>query len=203
MIGTLTAAALASLVGTPHCLGMCGGFAAAAGRTPGELAAWHLGKLGTYVTLGMVVGALGDVLPVPAEALAVVGGLFLLWFGLAIAGLVPEPKVMLPGLARLGVKTAGRSGIPARLLFGVVNGLLPCGLLYAALGMAMSTGSWWQGGLVLLVFGLGTVPGLTAAAYGLRVLLNRHRWTRYVLAVVVVVSGGLGIAWRFLPWSWP
>jgi len=198
MVGTLTAAAIAALIGTPHCLGMCGGFAAAAGRSLPELVAWHLGKLLTYMVLGALAGAVGQALPVPFWIVSVIAGVFLVWFAAALAGLVPEPVVLLPGLARLGVKTASRSGVPARFLFGVVNGLLPCGLLYAILGYAVAAGGWWQGALVLGVFGVLTMPGLTAAAYGLRMLLQRQRWMRYVLAASVLISGGASLVWRAL-----
>lgn len=198
MISMLTAAGIASLVGTPHCLGMCGGFAAAAGRSGPELVAWHLGKLTTYVVLGAIVGGIGGLLPGPTWIVTVVSAVLLVWMAAAIAGFVPEPLVMIPGLARLGASTAGRSGVPARFVFGLVNGLLPCGLLYATLGLAVSAGGWWQGALVLLVFGIGTMPGLTAAAYGLRVLLQRKVWMRYVLAAGVLISGGVSLVWRAL-----
>ena len=54
----LIGAAIASLVGTPHCLGMCGGFAAASAGSPAHLAAWHAGRLSTYAALGAVAGFL-------------------------------------------------------------------------------------------------------------------------------------------------
>lgn len=196
MLGTLAAAAIAALVGTPHCLGMCGGFAMAAGRSVPELIAWGLGKVLTYAVLGGLVGALGQLIPGPGWIVTVISLVFLVWFAAALAGFVPEPTVYLPGLTKLGIKTAGKTGIFARFLFGIVNGLLPCGLLYAVLGMVVGVGGFLEGALVLAVFGLLTMPALTAAAYGLRVLLEKKKWMRYALAVGVLVSGGASLAWR-------
>jgi sulfite exporter TauE/SafE len=192
----LIGAAIASLVGTPHCLGMCGGFAAAS-ETPGQLAAWHAGRLLTYTALGAAAGGLGGVLPGPGWVGTAVAAILLVWFAAAIAGLVPEPRLFIPGLAKLGSTTLGRPGIPARFAFGVINGLLPCGLLYAAVGMAVGSGGAGWGALTLLVFGLGTLPGLSTAAIGLRTLLARHPWSRRVLAGVVLVSGLASLFIRF------
>lgn len=196
MLSLLSAAAIASLVGTPHCLGMCGGFSAAAARSWPELAAWQLGKLTTYAVLGGIAGGLGGVIPGPGWVVTLISAVMLVWFAAALAGFVPEPVMWIPGLAKLGIRAAGRSGVPARFAFGLINGLLPCGLLYAMLGVAVSAGSWWLGALSLVVFGLGTAPGLSAAAYGLRTLLQRRVWMRYVLAAGVLITGGASLVWR-------
>ncbi len=198
---TLLAALVAALVGTPHCLGMCGGFAAAAASSPMELAAYHLGKTVTYAVLGALAGTFGAALSaIPGlEFLGVaVAAVFLVWFSAALAGLLPEPSLPIPGLEKLGIRTAGARGVPARFLFGLVNGLLPCGLLYATVGMAVGAGGPLEGALTLVVFGLATVPGLTAAALGLRQLLGRHPWTRRVLAALVLIAGLGGLGWRYL-----
>jgi hypothetical protein len=198
MTGTLAAALIASLVGTPHCLGMCGGFAAAAAASWQELLAYHLGRIGTYATLGALAGAFGGALPGPTWLPAAVAAFFVVWFSLAIAGWVPELRSPIPGIEKLGARVISRSGPAARFAFGVVNGLLPCGLLYAALGMAVGSGGAAQGALTLAVFGLGTVPGLSIAAVSLRRLLSQHRWARQVLALLVLVSGLSGLAWHLL-----
>lgn len=183
-------------MGTPHCLGMCGGFATAAARSIGESVAWHAGKLSTYMVLGALVGGLGGAIPGPGWIGTLLAAILLVWFSLALGGWVPEPTLKIPGLGRLGAATAGRSGIPARFAFGLVNGLLPCGLLYAALGMTVSAGGAVEGALTMGVFGLGTVPGLAAAAWGLRKLLARKPWMRRLLAIGVLLAGLAGLAWR-------
>ena len=198
MLTTLPAALIASLIGTPHCLGMCGGFAAASARSVPDLIAWQAGKLLTYTALGALAGGLGDVVPGPAWVGSVIATVLLVWFSAALAGFVPEPKVPIPGLARLGAQALGAKGLAARFGFGVVNGLLPCGLLYATLGLAVGAGGWWQGALTMLVFGLGTAPGLSAAAYGVRTLLAGKVWIRRALAAGILVAGLFGLWWRLI-----
>ncbi len=196
MVTTLSAALLASLIGTPHCLGMCGGFAAACARSVPDLVAWHVGRILTYSALGALAGGLGGLVPGPWWIGAAVASVLLVWFAAALAGLVPEPRIPIPGLARLGSRALTDGGAGARLLFGLVNGLLPCGLLYATLGLAVGAGGWWQGGLTLAVFGLGTLPGLSAAAWGLRTLLVGRLWVRRALAAGVLFAGLAGLWWR-------
>jgi sulfite exporter TauE/SafE len=190
------AAALAGIVGTPHCLGMCGGFAVSAGDRPSEQGAYHLGKLTTYTVLGALAGLMGAWVPGPSWVVSLVAFALLLWFSAALLGWVPEPKLKLPGLTRLGIRAAKGRSWPSRLLLGVVNGLLPCGLLYASLGLAVGSGSVLGGALVMFTFGLATVPGLLAATFGVRRLLVRYRWTRVALALVIVGAGSWSLAQR-------
>lgn len=198
MLTTLPAALIASLIGTPHCLGMCGGFAAASARSVPDLVAWHTGRISTYAALGALAGGLGDIVPGPPWIGSAIATVLLVWFSAALAGLVPEPKVPIPGLARLGARALGAKGLAARFGFGLVNGLLPCGLLYATLGLAVGAGGWWQGALTLMVFGLGTLPGLSAAAYGLRTLLAGKLWIRRALAAGILIAGIAGLWWRLV-----
>jgi len=200
MIPVLAAAVLAGLLGSVHCIGMCGAFAASCTRARGGLAAWHTGRLATYTVLGAVTGAAGRLLPGPAWLPAAVATLLLVWFALALAGLVPEPRVLPPGMAKAGARAAGASSSAAHLLFGAVNGLLPCGLVYAALGAAMAQADPVAGALVMLAFGAGTLPALTAAALGLRRVILSSLWRRRVFAALILATGlwmiGSRAVWR-------
>ena len=62
---SLIAAFVAGLLGSVHCVGMCGAFASSCARTRGGLAAWHLGRVGTYALLGALAGSVGRLLPDP------------------------------------------------------------------------------------------------------------------------------------------
>ena len=139
-MGLFLAAFLSGLAGSLHCVAMCGGFAATAGSRPAGAAAWQLGRLSTYMLLGAVAGAVGQAIPGPAWLPAAVAMVLLTWFALAIAGLVPEPRVRIPGLVQAGAGFARREGLGSRYLFGMTTGLLPCGLVYAAL--ALSAAVW-------------------------------------------------------------
>lgn len=192
MTGLLLGALLAGLAGSPHCLAMCGGFAASCGRPGRALAAWHAGRLTTYALLGAAAGAAGHALgrlPGPAWLPAAVAATLLAWFALALAGLVPEPRLALPGVGRAGATLAGRNGAGWRYAFGLATGLLPCGLVYGALTVAVAAGTPGWGAAAMLAFGLGTLPALTLLAAGMQRLLARGRWARRLVAAAVFVAG--------------
>ncbi len=189
MIPALAAAFVAGLLGSIHCIGMCGGFAASCSRVPGGLPAWHLGRIFTYMLLGALAGTVGRFLPGPAWLSAALAALLLTWFSLGLAGLIPEPRLPFPGLARAGAKAVSSPSVSAQLLFGVVNGFLPCGLVYSALGFSVALANPLSGALAMAAFGLGTVPALTVVAGGLRRAmlssLTRRRW----LALLILLTG--------------
>lgn len=95
-MGGLTLAALggpllAGLAGSPHCVGMCGGFAVAAAGGPRGRAsalAWSAGRLSTYAVLGALVGAFGGALPGPGWVGTAIAAAFLVYFAARLAGLV-------------------------------------------------------------------------------------------------------------------
>lgn len=191
MFSTLAGAALAGLVGSPHCVGMCGGLGTAAGGRPAQTLAWSLGRLCTYMALGAMAGATAGALPLPRELGLVLAGLLLLWFAANLAAL-PVPKLPVPApLHRAGAALLRRSDLPSRFLFGLVNGLLPCGLVYAALSLPVALAEPGAGALAMLAFGLGTSPGLVLAVHGLRRLVAGSLWRRRVLALLVL---GIGLS---------
>lgn len=187
--GALVGAGLAALVGTPHCAGMCGGFAAASARSAGDLAAWTAGRLTTYAALGALAGAFGAALPGPTWVAQAVSGVLLVGFAGRLAGVIPPLPIPQGRLTRLGGRLLRQPGVAARLAFGAVNGLLPCGLLYAALALPVSTGRADLGALAMLIFGLGTAPGLALGAWGLGAVARRVPWGRKALAALVLLSG--------------
>ena len=187
MLAVLGSSLLAGLVGSPHCVGMCGGLAAS-GPT------WHLGRLFTYLALGAGLAGLGAVIPGPAWLPSAIAALFIVAVAAQLAGL----RVPLPGHRLFAL--AGALARRSPLLLGVASGLLPCGLLYAALGIALSTSSPLDGALVMLAFWAGTLPALAGATLGLRQLLRRA--PRPLVAAIVLVLGLGTLAWR-LPLDTP
>jgi sulfite exporter TauE/SafE len=196
MLVWLAGAGVAALAGSPHCLGMCGALACSAGERYEQHLAYHLGRISTYAVLGALAGAMGRALPGPPWLTTAIAALFLVGFAAALAGWVPEPRVAVPGLARMGARVARRFDLPSRLLFGVVNGLLPCGLVYATLSLSIASGSALAGAAVMATFGLCTIPALLAASLGLRRVVMGSRRARQGLAAVVLVSGLLTLSLR-------
>lgn len=196
MVAVVASAALAGLIGSVHCMGMCGGFAIACGGRASHTLAWSLGRITTYSVMGAVAGAVGGIIPGPSWVAGVVSFGLILWFALALAGIVPEPSTHIPGFQRLATAAARGEGIPARFLFGMANGLLPCGLVYAALAIPVATGSAPWGAAAMAAFGLGTTPALTALSLGARRLTLKHLWMRRALALGVLLSGLWSIGMR-------
>jgi sulfite exporter TauE/SafE len=199
MIAALAAALVAGLLGSLHCVGMCGAFAASCARGPGGLPAWHVGRLATYGLLGGLAGAAGALLPGPAWLPAALAAVLLCWFALGLAGLVPEPQLVLPGLARAGAHAARSTSPSAQFLFGVVNGFLPCGLVYSALSIPVALANPLGGVLAMVAFGVGTIPALSFAALGLRRLVLSSLWRRRVFALLVLTTGLWTIWMRATP----
>ena len=195
-MGAFLAAFVSGLAGSMHCVAMCGGFAATADSRPSGAAAWHLGRLSTYALLGAIAGAVGKVIPGPAWIPATVATVLLCWFALAIAGLVPEPRIRVPGIGRAGIALANREGLGWRYLFGMTTGLLPCGLVYAALALPMALGHPLAGALAMVAFGLGTVPALATLSVALQRVLRSGIWARRTVAATIFVVGLWTIAMR-------
>jgi sulfite exporter TauE/SafE len=195
----LVAAFVAGLLGSLHCLGMCGAFAASCTRVAGGLAAWHAGRVATYGLLGALAGAAGQLIPGPAWLPGALATALLVWFALALAGVAPEPRLVPPGLARAAARTATRPGPSAQFLFGVANGFLPCGLVYSALSVPVALARPVPGALAMLAFGAGTVPALTAAALGLRRVVMATIWRRRAFAALILAAGLWTIWTRNIP----
>lgn len=189
MISAISAACLAGLVGSPHCIGMCGSFALACGGRASHTAAWHAGKVLTYALLGALAGLAGHLVPGPLWVATLVSAALVVWFAAGLAGLAPEPALKIPGLTSLATRAATRGDLGSRFLFGMATGLLPCGLVYATLGIAVASASAVTGALAMAAFGLGTAPALAAFGLGVRRLAGERPWSRRALAVLVLVAG--------------
>ena len=189
MIALFAGSLLAGLMGTPHCVGMCGGFALAAGdRRGGWL--WHVGKLSTYMGLGAAAGAFGQALPGPGWAITALSVGLLGWSALRLGGLrVGGATPHLPGLTSLATRYARRADPLGAYVFGALTGLLPCGLVYTALAFPVGARDPLLGAALMATFGLGTVPALAAARAGLRWVHRQGPRTRGLVASLVFALG--------------
>lgn len=188
MLGFVGSALAAGFVGSLHCIGMCGGFAVACGGRARDTVLWHAGRTTTYAILGGLAGAFGSLIPGPGWVVGVISGILIAWFAAGLAGLVPEPHVSLPGVKHLATNLATRTNLAARFGFGMATGLLPCGLVYAALAIPVASGSPFFGAAAMAAFGLGTMPALTAVALGLRKMVMRSMSLRRALAAGVFLA---------------
>ncbi len=196
------AALLMGLTGSLHCVGMCGGFAmAASAKSPLHGAAWHLGRWTTYAVAGALLGLLGGGLPGPAwlpEALAALG---LLAFALSVGGWLHLPPGALPGIAPLAARFARGGGLASRYGFGLVTGLLPCGMTLAALSLALGAETPTLGAGAMVAFGAGTSPALAVASGLFARVARAGPGLRKVVSLAVLALGLLALAWRGNPVS--
>lgn len=190
----LLGALVAGLSGSPHCVGMCGGFASAASEGP---VPWHLGRGLAYVGLGVLAGAVGDALPGPGWLGSLVAAALLAWFSLRLAGVVSGGHLGSGLAVRWGAHFARTPGWWGTFGFGAAMALLPCGLLWAALGLAVGSGTAVGGGAAMLAFWSGTIPLLAGLSGSVQRLASRGPWARRSLAGLVFVSGMWSIVQRF------
>lgn len=195
------------LLGSAHCVGMCGGFVLALGHLhdrPRLLrlhqALYFLGKTVTYALFGAVAGgfgaALGLALSGVQSVLAVIVGLLLVGVGLGLIGVLRrfEGFRSVAGLRHLSGalgRLMARRSAPATFGLGMLNGLLPCGLVYAMLAKAAATGSVLGGAATMAVFGIATVPALYALSLAGFFLRPVWRARLNLVGGVLVVALGL------------
>jgi sulfite exporter TauE/SafE len=197
------------VLGTGHCVGMCGPLIfALPGRTGRFIPhVWyHLGRVATYVAVGGLLGGLGAALAqltgvdtrsdvaalqvwlrfLAAALLAALGALRLGW--------VREPRWFerlnperIPGFRRALAGASDSRGQAPFFLVGLMLGFLPCGLSYGAFAAALGTGSAAAGALLVLAFAVGTVPGLLLLGTGLSALVRRYRRPSDVIAGLLML----------------
>lgn len=190
MISLLAANFAAGLVATPHCVGMCGPFACRGG------AAWHVGKLATYAVLGALAGAFGALLRGPDWLAPVVGVTLLGLSALRLAGVIELRAGSGGTLVGWGRTLAGRSDTVGRVLLGALSGLLPCGMVHAALALPVVGRDPVWGAVLMIVFGVGTAPGLFASQRVLAWLGRQRPLMRKLVAATVFTAGVVAVALR-------
>lgn len=192
-------------IGSLHCLGMCGpivltlpGAARERWRFLGGRLLYNVGRALTYAALGALVGIVG-------QSFALAG--YQRWLGIA-AGVLMIVTVTLPAdmLDRFPFGSAPQrlvaalqralrglletSSLSGLFAIGLLNGLLPCGLVYTALAGSLAMGGIMSGGLFMLLFGLGTLPVLFAFAYAAGFITAHVRaHVRKILPLGVIFMG--------------
>jgi sulfite exporter TauE/SafE len=208
----LIAGLLLGIASSLHCLGMCTGIAVSLCMASAPSDHSHLlrdnilinaGRITGYMLAGMAVGALGTaafgVLDRSMAHLVLrwAAAVSLGWIGLSMMGFVPIPEpvfrlgaVVSDGLARL-TGNLGRFALAGRFAAGCAWGFVPCAMVYAALFYAMLSGSWLNGAIVMLGFGLGTLPPIFAAGMGLPWLRARTSspWLQRGLGLAIMLVG--------------
>lgn len=191
------------LAGSLHCVGMCGPLALAVGwNAPRPVAAqvlYHLGRVVTYAVLGAVAGLAGGFVSDLAryeKAGALVAGALMIVAAVFQAKPQAVPLVAIKGAAEAARKL--KLAPHRRFLSGLMMGLLPCGMVYAALLAAAGAGGWMAGAAAMAGFGLATSLPLAAVGLGAGVLSPKTRQWGPRLAPVAMVLLGVLLIWRGL-----
>ena len=204
----LAAAFGAGLLGSAHCLGMCAGISGlfAVGATVASIKtqlplaiAYNVGRVLSYAFLGVAVAALGGAavgkIPSLAGPVRLASGLLIIVIGLQVAFnwrlLAPLEKIGAAIWNRLTPHARGlipATSISSATGLGLIWGWLPCGLVYGALLLAATTADPVGGGLVMIAFGLGTMPAMIAtglSAAKLSAFMSRNHLGAGLLIVVL------------------
>lgn len=193
---------IVGLLGAGHCAGMCGGIVGAlslqspqGGASVPVHLAYNFGRIASYGLAGLLAGALGavagDLMPLQrglylfASLMLVALGIYLLGATQSLAWLERGGQGVWRHIQPFTARFLPVRGVAQALPLGLLWGWLPCGLVYSALTTALAAGSAGKGALLMLAFGLGTLPNLLLAG----LLLARFR--RFAQARATRVVSGL------------
>jgi sulfite exporter TauE/SafE len=199
------AAFFIGLVGSLHCIGMCGPIAIALPVPDSSNLSfftgrilYNLGRVVTYSFLGAVLGLLGGRIALAGaqQAISIILGVVII-----IAVLLPPKyknyfaqhpltqKLAQPLKENIGVLFK-KGTFSAMFLIGILNGFLPCGLVYVALAGAVASGDAISGAAVMILFGLGTVPAMFAASvFGKFINVGIRTKIRKAVPVLAIILG--------------
>jgi len=207
------AAFLIGLLGGVHCVGMCGGIVGALTvQMPGRRRAWSLhlsysaGRIASYAVAGAIMGAIGSmslffdrVLPVQlflyvfANLMLISIGLYLAGFGSQLMRLEALGNRLWRRIQPYSAKVLPADTAGKAFALGVFWGWLPCGLVYSLLATALLSGGAASGAMVMLGFGLGTLPNLLLAGMVFKRLRDITSDRRVRIAAGTLVAG-FGVA---------
>jgi sulfite exporter TauE/SafE len=195
-----------------HCIGMCGPIALSLGLTKSQALhfylqnlTYQLGRIITYSVLGAVLGIVGkgfqfaglqQYLTIFVGALLMVMAFFSFGSGDFASKIPALSKVLFSIKKNLG-SLLQKSNYQSRLMTGILNGFLPCGMVYMALTASLAAGGIWQSATFMALFGLGTLPfmfavvllgGLMSQAFRVKVL-KTIPFVMMVLGALFILRG--------------
>lgn len=207
------AAFMVGILGSGHCLGMCGGLVSAffmklGARGPWPYLTYHAGRITVYAVVGLIAAALGAVLVSTGRLglaqgmLQIVAGAVVILLGFDLLGLSPIRNAY--GFAPLAwlrkqFMTATQKGpVLGALIGGAINGLMPCSMTMAMAVQATTAPSPPEGMLLMLAFGAGTLPSMLSASVLFGKLGPRLRGWLLKGAALFVIALGISTLWQGL-----
>lgn len=211
LTATLLSALLMGLIGSTHCVGMCGGIISTlstnfSNKNLSQAFSiqlfYNIGRISSYSFIGLLVGLFASqlmaLLPDPHTVSMKISGLFFILLGLYISQLLNSFKYLEAAGQKLWliIEPFGRKYLPAQnnwnaLKLGLVWGWLPCGLVYSALALAVTQLNPLHSALTMFVFGLGTLPTLLLIghfAQNVKKILQ-NKTVRITLGLILIIYG--------------
>ena len=210
----VTASFITGFLGSAHCFGMCGGIsglfavnasvASLRAQFPKAIA-YNLGRILTYAIIGAAVAVLGKsaVASIPAlmAPIRLASGALIIFVGLQLAFgwriLAPLENAGARLWKRIAPAAKGLvpvNTIPQAFGLGLIWGWLPCGLVYSVLLLAATTAEPAGGGLVMIAFGLGTMPAMVATGVSASKLAQFMSGKRMGAGLLIILLGLATIA---------
>ncbi|MEL6392464.1 MAG: sulfite exporter TauE/SafE family protein [Bacteroidota bacterium] len=209
---------LLGIGGSLHCMSMCGPLVLAVpGIRPDQsnqlakLVVYHSGRILVYALIGLLIGSLGWGLQLVnfQGTLAIATGLFII--GIALFKLDFKRLFVHTTSSKAWQRTVNKyfsiyikkDGWTATLALGMLNGMIPCGLVYVAIISAVNTEAPLHGALYLLAFGLGTIPLLFATSIAGKRIFQYLSLNKRHLQRALLIAVGLIFIWRGLNFTFP
>jgi len=208
LLPTVLLMMLMGFMGSLHCIGMCGGLISAVSMSRPRiwwsgLLVYQFGRVTSYTLLGLLVGIAGMAIgdfggDWLQRLLAIVAGLLMIFFAMNLAGWLPDSLRSASlwvsrktGLARLAQHVAAGARRRGWYMLGLANGLLPCGLVYAALALSMAAEDTLTAMLMMAGFGVGTIPAMMAVPSLLRGMTPALRSRALRVAALLLLLVGV------------
>jgi len=192
------------LAGAGHCLGMCGGIAAALNlggqRSTAVTLAYHGGRISSYTLLGGLLGLAAGSIDISAWTMGLryLAGLMLIGMGLYVADwwrgmavLERAGAFLWKPIQRLSSRFLPVRHWPQGFALGLCWGFMPCGLIYSSLAWAATAQDAATSALMMFLFGVGTLPAMLSTSLGADRLQGflRQRGLKLLIALMLIVSG--------------
>lgn len=201
----LISAFLLGLLGSLHCVGMCGPIAlmlpvdrSNSLKKVVQTASYHLGRILAYALIGFVLGVLGKSFSLFGlqQQLSIAVGILMIF-----AVTLPSKHLKKTRISAFFYKFIGnikqklgasfkKKTADTFLTIGFLNGFLPCGLVYIAVFAAIAFGSLWKSSMYMALFGLGTVPLMSVAVYAGSFLkeVSRRKIQKAIPVFVIIIG---------------
>jgi sulfite exporter TauE/SafE len=204
---------MTGLLGSGHCLGMCGGLVSGFFIKLGAKGVWpylayHGARVSLYAVVGLIAAAIGAVLVSTGQvglwqgALQIVAGIVVILLGLDLLGVSPVRNRLgfapIAWLRKQFTLAVQKGPVVGAMIGGAINGLMPCSMTMAMAVKATTAPSVLEGGLLMLAFGAGTLPSMLSASFLFGKLGPRLRGWLLKGAALFVIALGVSTLWQGL-----